>query len=161
MKYAPINPADLGFLFGKYGIVRDLPTGIGFEGSGVIEEAENPLMKGKKVSMLVPSVFKDGTYSTHLKIPKQYVSVWPEESDDRQMANSMINPLTVLGFKRIIEKSKYRNVLLSASNSQLSRMVIKHLSKNKEVEVYGMLREKEKQNVNGLVDLGARGVFID
>lgn len=30
MKYAPINPADLGFMFGKYGISRNLPTGFGF-----------------------------------------------------------------------------------------------------------------------------------
>ena len=37
MKYAPINPADLGFMFGKYGITRTLPTGMGFEGSGIIE----------------------------------------------------------------------------------------------------------------------------
>ena len=54
----------------------------------------------------------------------------------------MINPLTVLGFKKIIDNSGFKNILLSASNSQLSRMIIKHLSKNKQLKIYGIVRNK-------------------
>ena len=55
MSYAPLNPADLSFVFGTYGIKRQLPTSVGFEGSGIILKAEDPKMVDKKVSVLVPS----------------------------------------------------------------------------------------------------------
>jgi len=36
MKYAPINPSDLFFYMGKYGVIKDGFPIVGFEGSGVI-----------------------------------------------------------------------------------------------------------------------------
>ena len=39
MSYAPLNPSDLNFSIGSYGIKKELPTGFGFEGSGIIEQA--------------------------------------------------------------------------------------------------------------------------
>lgn len=53
--YSPINPSDLGFIAGVYGRYQDgiFPKTAGFEGSGVIEDAESEegkRMIGKKVA---------------------------------------------------------------------------------------------------------------
>jgi NADPH:quinone reductase-like Zn-dependent oxidoreductase len=39
MSYAPINPSDLNFYTGLYGIRKDNFVIMGFEGSGIIEES--------------------------------------------------------------------------------------------------------------------------
>ena len=39
MKYAPINPSDLFFYLGLYGIKKEGFPIMGFEGSGIIKEA--------------------------------------------------------------------------------------------------------------------------
>lgn len=36
MHYAPLNPSDINFYMGSYGIKKKLPAIMGFEGSGVI-----------------------------------------------------------------------------------------------------------------------------
>lgn len=39
MKHAPINPSDIYYAKGVYGIKKSLPTVIGFEGSGELVDA--------------------------------------------------------------------------------------------------------------------------
>jgi NADPH:quinone reductase-like Zn-dependent oxidoreductase len=41
MKYAPINPSDINFFQGFYGIKKSGTPIVGFEGSGVILDAQN------------------------------------------------------------------------------------------------------------------------
>jgi NADPH:quinone reductase-like Zn-dependent oxidoreductase len=53
--YSPINPSDLGFIAGVYGRYQDgiFPKTAGFEGSGIIEDAETEegrKLIGKKVA---------------------------------------------------------------------------------------------------------------
>lgn len=54
VKYASINPSDLGYIGGVYGRFQrtDFPHSIGFEGSGIIEDATVDFrdLKGKKVA---------------------------------------------------------------------------------------------------------------
>jgi NADPH:quinone reductase-like Zn-dependent oxidoreductase len=49
--YSPINPSDLGFSQNVYGRTRHdkYPLGLGFEGSGVIEESEDLSLIGRKI----------------------------------------------------------------------------------------------------------------
>ncbi len=39
MKASPINPSDVYYAKGAYGIRKPLPTTIGFEGAGIVSEA--------------------------------------------------------------------------------------------------------------------------
>lgn len=52
MKYAPVNPSDINFFQGRYGVRKEGFAIPGFEGSGVIEEAEDKWMIGKHVSVM-------------------------------------------------------------------------------------------------------------
>ena len=56
MSYAPVNPSDIYFSKGVYGIRKNLPTIIGFEGSGYLYDTQNDQLKpfiGKKCSCWV------------------------------------------------------------------------------------------------------------
>jgi NADPH:quinone reductase-like Zn-dependent oxidoreductase len=63
MKYAPVNPSDINFYQGLYGIRKQGQSIVGFEGSGVIIEAYNKELIGKNVSILSNST--NGTFATH------------------------------------------------------------------------------------------------
>jgi NADPH:quinone reductase-like Zn-dependent oxidoreductase len=49
--YSPINPSDFGFsqnVYGKFSH-KKYPVGLGFEGSGIIEECKDKSYIGKKI----------------------------------------------------------------------------------------------------------------
>lgn len=56
LKYAPINPADIYYTLGVYGVKNPLPTPLGMEGSGIVVEGPNSLV-GKSVAFLPHSSF--------------------------------------------------------------------------------------------------------
>ena len=76
----------------------------------------------------------------------------------KQISCSMINPLTVLGFKHLLWQSRHRNVLMSAANSQLSRMCIRYFSR-RGIQINGIVRNESQ--VEGLLELGASKVFVE
>lgn len=49
--YSPVNPSDLGFIGNVYGRIKHkkYPLGLGFEGSGEIEDSHDKELIGKKV----------------------------------------------------------------------------------------------------------------
>ena len=49
VKYAPVNPSDIYYSLGIYGIKKAVPTHLGMEGVGDVVEGK---MKGKLVSFL-------------------------------------------------------------------------------------------------------------
>jgi len=51
VKYAPINPSDIGFIFNLYGRFKhkEYPCNLGFEGSGIIENSRDKTLIGKRV----------------------------------------------------------------------------------------------------------------
>lgn len=61
MHYAPINPSDLNFYTGQYGVRKDGFPIMGFEGSGEVVESNNKDQIGRKVSVLAN--MSNGTYS--------------------------------------------------------------------------------------------------
>ena len=58
----------------------------------------------------------------------------------------MVNPLTIIGFKKIIQQINNKNILINAANSQLSRMMIKHFTKHKVGNITGIVRNRETVN---------------
>lgn len=99
--YAPINPSDLNYLKGNFSFRKELPTGFGFEGSGIIIDAEDKMMIGKKVGVSDPKDSPFGTYGTHLLSRIESTIIWPDDVDLRQAACWIVNPFTAFGFKTI------------------------------------------------------------
>lgn len=61
-------------------------------------------MIGKKVSLFVPRIRNEGTYATHIVIPESAVSIWPDEANLEQVSCSVVNPMTVVGFSKLVKK---------------------------------------------------------
>jgi hypothetical protein len=103
MKYAPINPSDLFFYLGLYGIRKEGFPIMGFEGSGVIKECDQEEFKGKTVSIFANK--NNGTYAEYMVANPQETIVWPHDTplSQQEISMCMVNPLSVLGMIDIIE----------------------------------------------------------
>ena len=66
MKYAGANPSDYFYTLGIYGIKKPLPSGVGFEGTGVITQVKNEKFShliGKNVACFSNDLLSYGTWA--------------------------------------------------------------------------------------------------
>lgn len=98
MLAAPINPADINFIQGVYGIKPTLPhSRAGLEGFGrVVESRSDSLVPGDSVIMLRGV----GTWGTYLTCPADNLLKVRSDMDVYQAAMLKVNPLTAL---RVLE----------------------------------------------------------
>ncbi len=93
MSAAPINPADLNQIEGKYPVRPKLPATPGFEGAGVVVESGadvNGLTSGKLV-ILPHNV---GTWRDAIAVKSEDLVIVPDGIEPVQAAMLKINPLT-------------------------------------------------------------------
>jgi trans-2-enoyl-CoA reductase len=93
LKAAPINPADLNQIEGKYPIRFPLPTTPGMEGAGVIE-AVGKNVRDRKPGELVILPHNFGTWRDAATIAADRLTAVPEGIEPEQAAMLKINPLT-------------------------------------------------------------------
>ncbi|MBK8023191.1 MAG: zinc-binding dehydrogenase [Chloroflexi bacterium] len=92
---APINPSDLAFLSGNYGVRKPLPCVPGFEGSGTViaaGEGVDPALVGRTVACF--GADGDGTWMEVLRTRASSCFPVGEEVDAEAAATLLINPLT-------------------------------------------------------------------
>ncbi len=121
---APINPADLNAIEGKYPVRPELPATPGFEGAGVVEEvgaAVRNLATGAQV--ILPHDL--GTWREAAVIATDKLVLVPNEIAPEQAAMLKINPITAWrmlhDFVRL-EQGEW--VIQNAANSAAGRAVI-------------------------------------
>lgn len=156
VKHAPINPADIYFSFGVYGIKPNLPVTIGMEGSGiVVDSLTDKELIGKKVAFLVKNEAV-GSFSQFTISNKQNIIELKEKDELINNACLFVNPLTALGFKFIVENEKHKALIFTAANSALCKMVRKIL-KNKEIKTINIVRKEEQ--IKGIIEEGGNYVL--
>lgn len=121
---APINPADLNILEGKYGNLPDLPAVIGNEGVGEIV-ALGPGTTGLKVGTRVLIRHGLGTWRESLNAPIEKLAPVSSELPVEQAAMLMINPPTAWRMLHdFVNLKKGDWVVQNAANSGVGRSVI-------------------------------------
>jgi mitochondrial enoyl-[acyl-carrier protein] reductase / trans-2-enoyl-CoA reductase len=90
---APINPADLNQIEGKYPIRAALPATPGFEGAGVVEEIGGSV-QGLAVGRQVILPHDLGTWREACVVKADKLVTVPDEIKPEQAAMLKINPLT-------------------------------------------------------------------
>ncbi|MEM6910823.1 MAG: 2-enoyl thioester reductase domain-containing protein [Verrucomicrobiota bacterium] len=92
LAFAPVNPADLNYLEGTYGLRPTLPSPVGMEGAGTIESVGEgcTLSPGQKVCLRGGP----GAWATRLLLREEEVWPLPPEIDLQQAAMLRINPAT-------------------------------------------------------------------
>ncbi|HKR53997.1 MAG TPA: 2-enoyl thioester reductase domain-containing protein, partial [Chthoniobacterales bacterium] len=124
MQAAPINPADLNAIEGKYPGKREVPAVPGFEGSGIISEVGRNVSNGS-VGSLVILPHEIGTWREACAVKASDLIVVPPEIDPVQAAMLKINPLTAWQLLHgYVELKSGDWVIQNAANSAAGRAVI-------------------------------------
>jgi trans-2-enoyl-CoA reductase len=124
MRAAPINPADLNQVEGKYPVRPELPATPGFEGAGVVIELGVDV-DGLTTGALVILPHNVGTWRDTLAVKAEELTVVPDGIEPVQAAMLKINPLTAWRLLHdYVDLQKGDWLIQNAANSAAGRDVI-------------------------------------
>ena len=153
---APINPADLNFIEGTYGVKPTLPATPGVEGCGTVVASQDPgFQPGDRVIFLR----RAATWATHTVIAADALFKLPAGIDPLQAAMLKVNPATAW---RLLHgfglPAKGEWIVQNAGNSAVGRCVIQ-LARALGIRTVSMVRRAEL--LAELTALGADLVVLD
>ncbi|HEY2799489.1 MAG TPA: 2-enoyl thioester reductase domain-containing protein [Chthoniobacterales bacterium] len=124
LRAAPINPADLNAIEGKYPVRPTLPATPGFEGAGVVEEV-GAGVRDIAVGDLVILPHDLGTWREAAIVKADKLVVVPNDIAPEQAAMLKINPITAWRMLHdFVKLEKGDWVIQNAANSAAGRAVI-------------------------------------
>jgi NADPH2:quinone reductase len=159
MHAVPMNPSDLMFLKGLYGVVKPLPAVPGWEGCGTVVASGGGLIAnwlvGKRVAC-ASRVNGDGTWAEYLLTSAVRCIPLNNNVLDEQGATLIVNPLTAWALTDIARKSRVPAFVQTAAASALGRMIIR-LSRKFGIPGIHVVRRQEQ--IEELRSLGAEHVL--
>lgn len=122
---SPINPSDLMFVRGIYGIKPQCPQSPGFEGVGVVESSggglRGTIFKGKRVVVMNSS---GGNWAEQAVVPATQVIPISSGLSDDQAATFFVNPATAwIMTQEVLKVRKGDWLLQTAAGSALGHMI--------------------------------------
>ncbi|MCE0799194.1 zinc-dependent alcohol dehydrogenase family protein [Buttiauxella sp. S04-F03] len=154
MRYAPVNPSDLIPITGAYRHRVMPPRIVGYEGVGVVIDADNPEWIGKRVLPLRG----DGTWQQWVDCPQQWAVPVPDNIPDLLAARGYINPLAA--FMMLKQwPVRGRRVLLTAANSSCAVLLAQWATIQGATEVVGVCRKEDQKAM--LLQDGIRPLIMD
>ena len=126
MRTAAVNPSDLMFLRGRYGVRREPPTTPGFEGCGVVVASGSgfgQMLIGRRVSCAAQGEF--GTWAEYTIASATSCFPLRNAVNDDQGAMMLVNPLTAWAMLDTARRAGHHGVVINAANSALGRMIIR------------------------------------
>ena len=158
MRFANINPSDLGMIGGSYGKLLELPAVGGREGMGVIEAIAGDA-SGLAVGDQVRLPETGGTWRSHRIAPCADLIRIPSEIPAEQAATLFINPPTALMLlESLVDLKPGDWVIQNAANSSVGTWVIQ-LAKAKGLKTINIVRRASLEQE--LKSLGADVVIED
>jgi trans-2-enoyl-CoA reductase len=124
MRAAPINPADLNQIEGKYPVRAELPATPGFEGAGVVVDVGTEV-KGLTSGALVILPHNIGTWRDAVAVKADELVVVPQGIEPVHAAMLKINPMT--GWRLLhdyVDLARGDWLIQNAANSAAGRAVI-------------------------------------
>ena len=124
MRAAPINPADLNQIEGKYPVRADLPATPGFEGAGIVVDVGSDV-KGLTSGALVILPHNVGTWRDAVAVKADELVVVPADIKPVHAAMLKINPMTAWRLLHdYVELARGDWLIQNAANSAAGRAVI-------------------------------------
>lgn len=153
---APINPADLNFIEGKYGVKPELPSCAGIEGCGEVIESSAPgFQPGDRCLFLERAEL----WADEVAVPAAALHKLPGGLDPLQAAMLKVNPATAwLLLHALPFEPKGSWIVQNAANSAVGRCVIQ-LARELGIRTINLVRRTSQ--IPGLVMLGADHVLLD
>ncbi|MEO0971573.1 MAG: zinc-binding dehydrogenase [Pseudomonadota bacterium] len=157
MIMAPVNPSDLHFIKGEYGLPRVQGDAAGFEGCGEVVAAgagAEPLV-GQRVAFTRAKT-GTGAWAEYVLGEASSCIPLPQAVSDEDAAAFFVNPLTAVGMINEVVLAKSPAVVITAGASQLSKLMV-GLARDRELTSIVLVRRAEQ--VQALRDLGATHVL--
>lgn len=141
MAFAPINPSDLSFLTGNYGLKKDFPVVPGLEGSGIVVASGGGFLANRLLNKRVACTAGsgDGTWAEYMVTEAGKCIDVPETIDLRQASMLFVNPLTAISFIKQAKKFGADAIVMSAAGSALAKMALFHAKKSR-LPLIGIVR---------------------
>jgi NADPH2:quinone reductase len=159
MAAASINPSDLIFLKGEYGITKALPVVPGFEGSGqVIASGGGWLarwLKGKRVACKAPED-GHGTWAEYMVAQADSCIPLDRQISEEQGASLIVNPMTAYALMQKASAGGHTAFVQTAAASALGLMIARLAKRN---HLTGIHIVRRQEQVEKLKDAGAEYVF--
>jgi trans-2-enoyl-CoA reductase len=142
MSAAPINPADLNQIEGKYPVRWELPATPGFEGAGIVVESGSDV-DGLTSGKLVILPHNIGTWRDAVAVKAEDLVVVPDGIEPVQAAMLKINPLTAWRLLHdYVDLQKGDWLIQNAANSAAGRDVI-HIAHELDYKTVNVVRRAE------------------
>ncbi len=146
MAFSPINPSDLAFLTGNYGIKKPMPVVPGLEGSGIVVENGGGfygrMLLNKNVACVASPKY-DGTWAEYMVTDATKCIALKKNVPLEQGAMFFVNPLTAISFLEMAKQGNFNTIIMSAAGSALAKMVL-HLCKQAGIPFIGLVRKDEQ-----------------
>ncbi|MCS6865439.1 MAG: zinc-dependent alcohol dehydrogenase family protein [Gemmataceae bacterium] len=159
MLASPVNPSDLMYIAGQYGLKPVLPATPGFEGVGIVEAHGGGLLgwlrRGRRVAVINDRV---GNWAEYTVTQARQVLPVPDELSDEQAATFFVNPATALAMtQKVLRIPRGAWLVQSAAGGELGKMVIR-LGAKYAFRTINIVRRRE--HVEELKKLGADQVIV-
>jgi NADPH:quinone reductase-like Zn-dependent oxidoreductase len=160
MLASPVNPSDLVYLLGKYGLPPNNGAYVGFEGCGIVVAANAGLygkwLVGKRVAVSAqPGI--DGVWAKYAVTKANFCLPVRKSLSDEQAATIIVNPCTSVC---MVERAKTLNakaIVINAAASQVGKGVIRYA---KMLGIKTVATVRSESNVEVLQNLGADSVLL-
>ena len=153
---SPINPADINFIQGTYGVQPELPSTPGVEGSGIVIKSESSSIPRHHKVIFIKRV---GTWASHVICNSGDVVVIPDHIHLNQAAMLKVNPMTAwMLLKNYRELSQGESIIQNAANSGVGQCVIQ-LAKQLKIPTFNIVRSEER--IEQIQAIGSEASFLD
>jgi len=153
---ASVNPSDLAFLRGRYGVRKRLPVVPGFEGSGVVVAtgAGAESLRGARVALAAGE--GDGTWAEYAVARARHCIPLAEGADIEAAASLVINPMSAWALLDVAASGGHRAAISTAAAGALGRMLAR-LALRRDFPLLHVVRRPAQ--VTALHALGAKHVL--
>jgi NADPH2:quinone reductase len=156
---APINPSDVMFVRGLYGLTKPIPAIPGFEGAGTIVSVGPGLygrwLLGKRVACGTQPE-GGGTWAEYVTTSTRLCMPLPKRLSDEQGAMAMANPVTAIALLQEAKDRGHKAAVHGAAAGALGRILLRIASKAGYPIIHIVRREEQ---VRLLKELGAEVVL--
>jgi NADPH:quinone reductase-like Zn-dependent oxidoreductase len=144
-----INPSDIMFIRGMYGITPKLPSSAGFEAVGIVDKSDEKGSIPVGTKVIFTAI---GTWKEYVCVPSHMVIPSPAGMPDEVACQAFVNPLTAYGMLESSGLKEGQWLLVTAAASAYGKLVIQ-MAKQKGIKVACTVRRDEQKEI--LVKLGA------
>lgn len=159
MLASPVNPSDLQYVRGGYGLRPTLPAIPGLEGVGVVESGGGlfgRLLRGKRVAVLNS---RTGNWAEYTVAKARTCIPIPSDLSDEQAAGFFVNPATAVAItQHVLQVPAGEWLLQTAAGSALGKMVVR-LGQANGFRTVNVVRRREQ--ADELKKLGADAVLVE